>query len=79
MNRKTKAIAIVAILGLLMSASAVLAARSEEAAAAEDPGIGGQFLDSFLCIFTRCGWPAIIIFILPPIAIWFYKKFFSLG
>ena len=38
-----------------------------------------QFWNSLKCIFTQCGWPAIIIIIIPALAVYIWKKLFSLG
>ncbi|MFH1424098.1 MAG: hypothetical protein ABIG20_00270 [archaeon] len=77
-NKKTKALIIVGFIVLLIAADAVLAAAREETTPQQkEGGIASQFLGSLKCIFTECGWPAIIIFILPPIAMWVWKKFFS--
>lgn len=77
MNKKT-AILCIALILLLLTATAVSAA-TKRTVKEEKPGVAKQFLNSLLCIFTQCGWPAIIIFILPPVAIFVYKKFFSWG
>jgi len=75
MNKK--AILVIALVLLLLTAAAVNARTKKKVE--EKPGVAKQFLDSVLCIFTQCGWPAIILFILPPVAIFVYKKFFSWG
>jgi hypothetical protein len=72
---------LVATLVIMLVLSAAIEARSSrtaDAPAKKDSGVGGQFLQSFTCIFTQCGWPAIIILILPVFGMWVYKKYFSL-
>lgn len=75
---KKKLLIGVCILLFLVVLSNTLA-RTEEAATDKKPGIASQFISSFKCILTDCGWPAIVIMILPAIAIYIYKKVFSLG
>jgi hypothetical protein len=77
MNKKLLLILTVLIVSLLLF-SAVYAARKTESAVAEKKGIGGQFLDGIWCTL-KCGWPAWILLVLPPVAIYFYKRFFSWG
>jgi len=62
----------------LALAGTSLAARTAEVVE-KKPGVGMQFVNSFTCIFTQCGWPAIVILILPAIAIYIWKKVFSWG
>ncbi|MAF89203.1 MAG: hypothetical protein QF775_02755 [archaeon] len=81
MKEKTKFM-LVATLVIMLVLSAAIEARSSRTADApakqDSGGVGGQFLQSFTCIFTQCGWPAIIILILPVFGMWVYKKYFSL-
>ena len=76
MNRR-KVLAIAILLCILITASTALGARQEEPE--EQPGLAAQFMGSFTCMMTQCGWPAIILFILPAIAIYIWKKVFSWG
>lgn len=65
---------------LLVSSLTYGAARRTAAKAQpEQPSIAAQFGNSFMCIFSQCGWPAIVFLILPALAIWFWKKYISLG
>ncbi|MFH1450734.1 MAG: hypothetical protein ABIF92_02015 [archaeon] len=74
MNKKT-ALFLVVLIFLLMTVSAVSAARTTTASSSsDDQGIGGRILDSIVCLF-QCGWPAWILLLLPPIAVWFYTRF----
>jgi|ETN01SMinimDraft_4_1059930.scaffolds.fasta_scaffold26675_2 hypothetical protein len=80
MNKKA-AILITILIVSLMVVSTVYAARETREAASskvESKGVGGQFIDGTVCLF-KCGWPAWILLILPPVAIWFYKRFISWG
>lgn len=43
------------------------------------PSIAAQFGGSFVCLISQCGWPAIIFLILPAIAVYIWKKVFSVG
>ncbi len=72
----SKKAVFVSLLVFLVIAGSAFAAEDN---AQGQPSIAGEFLDSFVCIFTQCGWPAIVIFILPPIAIYIWKKVFSWG
>jgi hypothetical protein len=63
---------------LLVAGSTLAQRRTRETVGPESPSIAGQFLQSFTCIIG-CGWPAIIILILPAVAIYIWKKVFSWG
>lgn len=73
-NSKKAVLVSIFLVALILVGSAF----AEEDGGEPSRGIGGQFLDSFVCIFTQCGWPAIIIFLLPAVAVYIWKKFFSL-
>lgn len=45
----------------------------------QNPGLLGQFSSGFVCMIMQCGWPSLVLLILPAVAIWIWKKFFSLG
>ena len=53
--------------------------RGAEPPPSEQPNIAVQFGTSFACMITQCGWPALVFLILPAIAVYFWKKFFSWG
>lgn len=74
-----KVVLVSVFLVFLLLVGGVFAQRGDEETSGQKPGLAGRFLDSFVCIFTQCGWPAIVIFILPPIAIYIWKKVFSWG
>jgi len=76
MNKKRVLLVLALVLIALLVVEGVMARK--EAPAPKKRGIGGQFLDSFVCIF-KCGWPAIVILILPAVAIYIYKKIFAWG
>jgi hypothetical protein len=78
MNKKSLLL-IAIVVCILITASFAFGARRAEEEEAAQPGIAGQFLGSLKCIFTQCGWPAIVLFILPAIAIYIWKKVFSWG
>ena len=77
MNKKI--LLIVILLTILIAASAVMAQRRTTEAKVEEKSVFSQFGQSFVCIITDCGWPAIVILILPPIAIYIWKKVFAWG
>ncbi len=68
---------------LLLSSVMVMAQRSsrrsQEAGPTEQPNIAVQFGGSFVCMISQCGWPALVMLILPAIAVYVWKKFFSWG
>lgn len=78
MNKKLALIASVIIISILIAGTVFAATRASskgtQTAAAEEQGIGGKILDSVVCLFT-CGWPAWVLLLLPPIAVWFYTRF----
>ena len=74
MNRKKAVLLITIVLVMLLMVGAAYAARSREAPKSEKKGIGGQFFQGIGCLF-KCGWPAWIVILLPPIAVWFYTRF----
>jgi hypothetical protein len=76
MNKKILLIAI--LITILIASSAVMAQRRTSEAATQEKSVFAQFGESFVCIIG-CGWPAIVILILPPIAIYIWKKVFSWG
>ena len=45
----------------------------------KQPNIAVQFGSSFACMITQCGWPALVFLILPAIAVYIWKKVFSVG
>ncbi len=53
--------------------------RSVQTEKQESPSIASQFSGSFVCLISQCGWPAIVFLILPAVAVFIWKKFFSLG
>jgi len=75
MKRKTILILTIIVITLLL-ASTVYAAR-KTAEPVKKPGFGRRILDSIVCLF-KCGWPAWIFLLLPPIAIWFYTRFINI-
>ncbi len=67
---------------LLVSTVVTLGARAPRGAQAnptEQPNIAVQFGGSFVCMISQCGWPALVMLILPAIAVYVWKKFFSWG
>ena len=76
-----RTIVLSALLVFLVISSFVLAATRGTAAkqTQESPSIAAQFGNSFVCIFTQCGWPSIVFLILPAVAVFFWKKYISLG
>ena len=77
----TKVVFISVLLVFLLITSVTFAQRrgAQAAKETESPSIASQFGGSFVCLISQCGWPAIIFLILPAIAVFFWKKYISLG
>jgi|TARA_Y100000310_G_C20693513_1_gene823929 uncharacterized membrane protein len=72
MKRKTLLIIVVLIVLLLTVSSVYAATRAKPTQ--EKTGVGRRFFDGIVC-FLKCGWPAWILILLPPVAVWFYTRF----
>ncbi len=72
-----RVISVAAVLLMLITLGTALGARrtTDQPVTEESPGLAMQFGQSFACMFTECGWPTIIILVLPAIAVWFYTRF----
>lgn len=80
MNQKAKVVLIASILiFLLIVGSSFARKKADDDEPVEKPGVAMQFVQSFSCILTQCGWPAIVLLILPAVAVFVWKKFFSWG
>ena len=76
----TKVVFISILLVFLLITSVTFAQRrSVQPTEDQSPSIASQFGGSFVCLISQCGWPAIIFLILPAIAVFFWKKYISLG
>jgi len=72
MKKKTIIILTVLIVTLLIISTVYAARTKPEPASTKKGGIKG-FFDSIFCLF-KCGWPAWILLLLPPIAVWFWCR-----
>ena len=63
---------------LLVTSMAFAQRRTATTEPEAKPGIASQFGSSFVCIL-QCGWPAMVLMALPPIAVFIWKKIFSIG
>ncbi len=82
-NKTRLAILSVVLVFLLVVSITVEAQRTTSRKAAtgpeQQPSIAEQFGGSFACMITQCGWPALIFMVLPALAVYVWKKFFSWG
>ena len=78
-SKKVFAISILLIFLLVTSVTYGQRRVVESAKTQESPSIATQFGGSFVCLISQCGWPSIVFLILPAIAVYIWKKVFSVG
>ncbi|HIJ98355.1 TPA: hypothetical protein H1005_00215 [archaeon] len=79
---KTRILILSVVLVFLLVSGITVAQRTRRTAEApptEQPNIAAQFGTSFVCMISQCGWPALVFLILPAVAVFVWKKFFSWG
>ena len=80
---KKRIIVLSAVLMFLLVVSVVTVdaqkSRRTQQQPQESPSIAAQFGGSFVCMISQCGWPALVFLILPAIAVFIWKKIFSVG
>ncbi len=74
-----KVLALTIVFLFLIISTYASAARPQEAQTQQKPSLAMQFVNSFTCMVTQCGWPAIVFIVLPAIAVYIWKKVFSWG
>ena len=75
----TRILILSGVLIFLLVAGFTQAQRTRTPTPEEQPGIAVQFVSGFVCMFTQCGWPALVLLVLPAIAVYVWKKYISLG